>query len=449
MTPSLPSALDPVAGEERVLVEAFACFTQAAQSLEGSYRRLQGEVGRLRQELEEKNRDLSRSLAENERIRRHLKEILEGLPCGVLVTGGEGEISLANPEARRLLGLQADGSVSELGGAPGWAAEALRRTAAGEETECRAPHGAPEAALAASDRNASTDSDEATEESQTAENQTAENQVEGQWISVWRAPLAGREEAIFILRDTTEARRLKRAEAALERRQALAETAAVLAHEIRNPLGSLELFAALLAESESVPERRQWAEQIQAGVRALAATVNNVLHLHCRPASQAGSVDLGRLLQGFGEFLSPLARQSGVALRLAHQLDGVQVMVDAHRLEQVLFNLALNALRCMSGGGTLTISGGRRRLPASCAEIETAEIEMAEIEIEDTGPGIAPENLLRVFAAGFTTRPGSPGLGLAVAKTILEQHGGTISVENRPGQGATFRLRLPAQEAGT
>jgi K+-sensing histidine kinase KdpD len=66
-----------------------------------------------------------------------------------------------------------------------------------------------------------------------------------------------------------------------------------------------------------------------------------------------------------------------------------------------------------------------------------------EIVVRDTGPGIAPDDLPRIFEAGFSTRPGSSGLGLAVCRRIFEQHGGSILVESRPGHGATFRLRLP------
>src|SRR5205807_6991523 len=85
--------------------------------------------------------------------------------------------------------------------------------------------------------------------------------------------------SIFILRDVSEAKRLVRERDKLRREQALAEMSAILAHEIRNPLGSLELFAGLLAGSALSPECRQWVEHVQAGLRTLAATVNNVLHI--------------------------------------------------------------------------------------------------------------------------------------------------------------------------
>jgi two-component system sensor histidine kinase FlrB len=209
---------------------------------------------------------------------------------------------------------------------------------------------------------------------------------------------------------------------------------AVLAHEIRNPLGSLELFAGLLAGSELAGEQREWVEHLQAGLRTLAATVNNVLHFHSGAPPEMAPLDVGRLLRSLHDFLRPLAQQAKVHLELVQGLDGVMVAADRHRLEQVLLNLALNAFRFMPGGGVLRISG-RRRGKASEGS--------AEIEVADTGPGIAPENLARVFEAGFTTRPGSPGLGLAVCQTIMQQHGGTITAASRPGRGTRFLLEFP------
>ena len=113
------------------------------------------------------------------------------------------------------------------------------------------------------------------------------------------------------------------------------------------------------------------------------------------------------------------------------------IQADRHRLEQVLLNLALNAFRFMPGGGWLSIRGidCDRRGPGGSTSVEIA--------VRDTGPGIAADDLPRIFDAGFSTRAGSSGLGLAVCRRILEQHGGSIAVESRPGYGATFRLRLP------
>ncbi len=223
----------------------------------------------------------------------------------------------------------------------------------------------------------------------------------------------------------------------LRREQALAEVSSVLAHEIRNPLGSLELFAGLLAEAELNPECRKWVEHMQAGLRTLAATVNNVLQFHSLPELERAPVDLGQLLGWARDFFLPLARQSRVALSLQNRVSGVFLLADRHRLEQVLLNLVLNAIRALPGGGWIELAG--RPLQNENGENGQAVV----LTVSDTGPGISPEHLPGIFEPGFSTRAGSPGLGLAVCRKIVAQHGGTITAGNRPGCGAIFTLTFP------
>jgi two-component system, sensor histidine kinase FlrB len=220
----------------------------------------------------------------------------------------------------------------------------------------------------------------------------------------------------------------------LRRRQALAEMSAVLAHEIRNPLGSLELFAGLLAEAGLDPGPREWVEHLQAGLRILAATVNNVLQFHSQQQPGFAPTDLGALLHWLEHFLRPLAHRGQVRIELTSSLDDVWVAADRHGLEQVLLNLALNSFQFMPGGGVLRISGQ----PGSQAERRGPSLEFA-----DNGLGIAAEDLEHVFDPGFTTRTGSPGLGLAVCKTVMEQHRGNIRVASFPTAGTTFTLEFP------
>jgi len=103
----------------------------------------------------------------------------------------------------------------------------------------------------------------------------------------------------------------------------------------------------------------------------------------------------------------------------------VRVAADRHGLEQVLLNLVLNAVRALPGGGWVEISGER-------------DGEAAAIGVADSGLGVAPENVEKIFEAGFSTRAGSPGLGLTVCRKIVEQHGGGMEVA-----GASFTVRLP------
>ena len=229
---------------ERSLVHAFATFTQAADSLEKSYGQLQTEVTRLSVELERANSELTSSLGENNRV---LGQILEGLPCGVLVFGAAARLRVINPEARRLLMLD-----------PSWLPE-----------EARALPAVIDRLLA-----------ESSSKSPAAEWEWSFDDPAGtRFLGIAQAQVLGKNgaegEFIWILRDMTQEKHIFHEREKSRRNQALAEIATVLGHEIRNPLGSLELFAGLLADTTAgASEASECVGQIQVGLRTLASTVN-------------------------------------------------------------------------------------------------------------------------------------------------------------------------------
>ncbi len=433
MSTTFPVPRDPARDPEHPLARAFASFTEAAGSLERTYGQLQGQVAHLRQELEVTNRDLATSLEENHRIRERLRRILEGLPCGVLVIEAGARISTLNPEAARLVG----GSFESAEALPAALSAALDRARqTGEEPELPlanlAEPGLEQSGLEQSGLDLLSSNPSSLDQS--SSHSSSSTQAKPVWVAIrhaWLEQSQARATSVFILRDVSEAKKLEHDREHLRRQQALVEMSALLAHEIRNPLGSLELFAGLLAEANLEGESRRWIEHVQAGLRTLSSTVNNVLHLHNTPQPELAQTDAGQLLDWAYDFLLPLAKQARVEMQVINGLQGVTIHADRHRLEQVLLNLALNAFRFMPGGGWLSIRG------IDCGA------DGVEIVVRDTGPGIAPYDLPRIFDAGFSTRAGSSGLGLAVCRRILEQHGGSISAESRPGNGATFRLRLP------
>ncbi len=393
---------------ERSLVRAFATFTQAADSLEKAYGQLRIEVSRLSGELERTNAELTQSLEETTRVRSFLAQILEALPFGVLVFDSSGRLQAINPEARRLLDLE-----SRLtDGAEPQRPDAIRRLLA--EISAEPMNGEREWIL----------------------NEAAVTR----YLGVTRAKVTGSAGAegdtIWILRDTTQEKRLAAENEQARRDQALAEIATVLAHEIRNPLGSLELFAGLLADSTALTsETGQWVSHIQAGLRTLSATVNNVLQFHSEPSLEPIPTQLDRLVRETVEFLGPLARQRGLQIRLDNRAGKILIPADPSRLQQVFLNLALNAFRAMLPGGQLAVS---------LTKIPAGDSPRVQIDFEDQGVGITPEAMEKIFDPGFTTNAGSPGLGLSVCKKVIEQHGGSIFVRSAPRLGSTFMLTLPA-----
>jgi two-component system sensor histidine kinase FlrB len=371
---------------EPVLADAFAAFTAAAGRLEGSYQQLQSEVARLREELEERNAALGSSLAENERMRAGLSRILEALPSGVIVLESNGEVGFVNPEARRMLGDELSALLPRVGRKPN-----------DEQEFCVGP------------------------------------ETKKRWIVVRTAEASSRDknQLVLIVRDVTTQREMDLEREEARRLLALAEMSTVLAHEIRNPLGSMELLAGLLTQSGDLDaEQRQWVEHLQAGVRSLSATVNNVLRVHSLGVAALAPLQLVPVLRSAVRFVAPLAEQSGIKVWSDLELGNAEINGNPGELQQVFLNLALNSFRHTPAGGQVKV---RARL----------EDKTAVIEFSDTGTGIAPENLPKIFGTGFSTKNDSPGLGLAVCHKIVQHHGGTISVRSEPGSGATFRMEFP------
>jgi two-component system sensor histidine kinase FlrB len=437
----------PPGESQQFLLQAFRSFAEAADSLERSYGMLRCEVTRLHQELEQSNAGLQRSLEENRQMRRHLDRILDGLPCGVLVARADGAITRVNPEGRRLLSSPGAERKLERGNtadiestllAPGELRDLFgrARTEAGEQEQCMPDGQGGERWLAvryAAIRNDDIKDDEIKDVEAAAGRALSSEDRNRE--DVKRDDAHGADcGSIFILRDISDAKRLIQQRDKLRREQALAEMSAILAHEIRNPLGSLELFAGLLAGAGLSAECQQWVEHVQAGLRTLAATVNNVLHFHSLPAPQRMPIDLGQLIEWAGGFLLPMARQARVELCLRNRLHGVLFSADRHRLEQVMLNLVLNAFRAMPGGGWVEISGYL---------IREGDAWSAALSVSDAGPGIPISDVSKIFDPGFSTHCGSPGLGLTVCRKIVEQHGGSLAAENRARAGARFMVTLP------
>lgn len=389
------------------LAEAFESFSHVAGSLEHTYAALQGEVARLRQQLEVRNGDLARSLAENERMRLYLSGLLEDMPCGVLAVDRNFRPQFANPCAKSLL--LADPRAAESSISP---------------------------ALRAVLQDVATGGVERTWALETAE---GVRPVAVSVVTRSRVPGAVGE-LVFILRDVSEQKRLEEERELAHRMKALAEMTALLAHEIRNPLGSLELFAGLIKEaSQEQTEIAQWIVHIQAGLRALSATVNNVLHFHSLAPSQLKPVNAVRLVAATAEFLEPLALQRGMGIEVMATSEELLISADPDRLQQVFFNLAINAFRAMPTGKILRIRLG---------SAERAGTTVARIDFEDQGRGIPSGQIDRVFDAGFSSPRSSPGLGLAVCKRITAQHRGEIQIQSEVDAGTTVSLYLPLLGTG-
>lgn len=229
-----------------------------------------------------------------------------------------------------------------------------------------------------------------------------------------------------------EVRALETEMARRERLAALGDVAAAFAHEVRNPLNAVSMGLQRL-RGEFTPEPaadyERFVDVMQGEVQRLNAIVEQFIAL-ARPLPLAPApVALDDLLRELAALIEGQARMAGVTVRLALPPTVPPIVGDRDRLKQVLLNLVVNALQAMSAGGTLTLG----------AEAGRDHVALA---VTDSGPGIPPETLSRIFDPYFTTKTGGLGLGLTIARRIVEAHGGSLEAESQPGRGTTFRVRL-------
>ena len=242
-------------------------------------------------------------------------------------------------------------------------------------------------------------------------------------------------QSIWILRDITANKQAEQEREAARSAMALAEISTILAHEIRNPLASMELFAGLIAED---PEQTaQWVSNLRAGIRLLSGTVNNVLSIHCGGSSHLVSMNLTSCMRSGVEFVQPIAEQAGVSLSFWEQKraeHGLTIQGNENGLRQIILNLFVTLFG--------THRQAARSWSRSSAKPRPGKMG-ALVKIMDTGCGIPAHMLEHLFEAGFSADGDTPGLGLAVCKRLMMQHGGEIRVSSRVNHGSTFELEFP------
>lgn len=386
------------------LREAFLAFTSASERLERSYALLREQTEELKRELEEKNARLLASLEEQERLQRFLDGILQNLPVGILVTDAEGLVRLANEKARHML----ENGDSGLEGLSYRSFGLLRDL----PLAC---------AVLRENRNGA---------------------------GVYRcsvSPLNGVTEEgpgwVILLEDVSEVTRWKRLAERQKRLTSMGGMAARIAHEIRNPLGSMELNVTLLMEElrEGGPAL-ELASRLATGVRNLSHILSNLLQFAKGSDPVRERLDPAELLAEAAEFAGPLLREKQIRVRREVRRAPAFFFGDRVLLRQALLNLIVNAVEAMKTGGLLRL-GCRHTDQGDEAGRSRPWIHLS---VQDNGRGIPEEDLDRIFDPFYTTRSAGMGLGLAIVNNIVEAHGGFVEVESQPGKGTTFVLSIPA-----
>lgn len=228
---------------------------------------------------------------------------------------------------------------------------------------------------------------------------------------------------------------------------AVGEMAVRMAHELRNPLGSIELFASLLKKHlEPDPEKREWAMHLSNAVNAMDYALSNLLLFTGKPTPHLRYINLKKVIEGVHPFAAHLIKQNRVQYIQSIKDLPDRVWCDEDLIRQVLLNLALNAVDAMPHGGTLNISADiiqDRSTAAECSDLDLKRGEKVFVTISDTGSGIPKETLPKIFDPFFTTKEKGTGLGLAIAQNAIAAHGGILRVKSTKGRGTTFTIIFP------
>jgi len=371
----------------QALAQAFEEFNRTTQSMEEAYRALEARVKELDEELAEKNREL-------EVTTEYLNSTLESMSDGVITIDTDGRITTFNLAAAQILGYTAE----EVQGQS--FADMFGR-------EFDVPPG-----------------------SHAGELRTIDGAVCP--ITERNAPLADRTGAVIgsvkVFQDMSELEALRERVRQKDRLAAIGEMAATVAHEIRNPLGGIRGFAALLErDMDKEDPKARLVEKVLAGARALDKVVGELLEytrpleLHLRSTNCADLIEatLGYLELGDKDIVLKRDVPPDLTLR-----------IDPDKMRQVFLNVLINAVQAIDEAGEVTIGA-------------TQNNGVCSITIGDSGMGIPRDQLDHVFVPFYTTKEKGTGLGLAAAAKIVEAHGGSIEASSTHGEGATFTVRLP------
>ena len=222
-----------------------------------------------------------------------------------------------------------------------------------------------------------------------------------------------------------------------EKMATLGRLAAGVAHEIRNPLTSIKMrLFSLDREFEEESSQKEDIQVIREEVDRLEDIVKNFLQFARPPEVKLEPTSISEVINGVTDFLLPKFESQDINIQYNSSDDNVMVLADKDQLRQVLMNILLNACDALPDGGDINLTHER---------IVEKELKMVRVRIGNSGPSIPPDDAANVFEPFFSTRDEGTGLGLSIAKRIIENHGGTIKLdEPQEGEGAIFSITLPA-----
>ncbi len=241
----------------------------------------------------------------------------------------------------------------------------------------------------------------------------------------------------LLIENITEREKLQQQLAEYEKLSALSQLALGAAHEINNPLQGISSYLESLAEQTTTEEEKEEISLVLENVARISETIRGLLNFARPSPPQFTKLNLNHLIEDTLAFLSyqPIFKKIKIEKVLAPTLP--PITADLNQIRQVLTNIFINAAQAMPEGGLLKV-----------VTIKVKFKDFVQIDISDTGCGIPPENLKKIFEPFFSTKKKGTGLGLSISLSYIRNHGGEINVKSVVGQGTTFTILLPIRQTG-
>ena len=387
-------------------------LAKAIDDMAMSLQQRERDVGDASDKLVRATADLRRAMADLMVLRAYSENIFRSIRSAILALDEHVKVTGANPAAEALWGFKArDVAGHAAAELPGWGAIPDAGSAVERAMVSRAPVVLEGVAFGAAGA--------------------------GPLVDLTVAPLQGEEGelrgALVIGEDVTEKTRTKQRLIQAERLAAIGRLAAQITHEVRNPLSAIGLNAELLEESiapSSSPEARRLLGAIQSEITRLAEITEEYLQFARLPSARLKRTDLNEAVKALMAFMSIEMARGNVKIRCDCDAAVPPVNADASQLRQAFMNIVRNSFEAMPGGGELAVE-------------TRARDGMSVVTFADTGAGIPPAHLARVFDPFFSTKESGIGLGLSITQQVIAEHGGAIAVASEPGKGTTFTVTLP------
>ena len=407
----MPLPLNGPQEKVQALTGLIGWFNQSSFELIEEYRRLDERAAFLKGQLEAKHRELEASLREREEARAYLLSVLESLKAGVLVLDRHLQPTFLNRRVIELLGHVDGERARQLLGEK--LADSLRR---GDKSflplECEKVAQGPGGVM-------------------TPVHFVLSEVATGQRSS----------EYVLVFQDITKLKRLEAETARTRRLASLGIMASEIAHQVRSPLGGIELYASLLKE-KSTGDPQRLAGEILGAVQRLYTTLSHMLSFAAEPTLGGGLLPVESLLKDLQEACRHHFNDPRWSVAFDCETGLAPLWADRGLLAQAVLNLIVNAKEAMPDGGAVGVRAQLSPFSAINGHIHKA----IEIRVSDRGAGISPENRERIFDPFFTTKTQGTGLGLAFTHKIISAHRGSIEITSSPGQGTQFSVFLPAAE---